>query len=157
MEKKRSIGVTIFGILLILGALFQMLGSKLDVYKFMFQPLPERIILIRYFISIILLILGVITGVGILRLKDIFRKIAIFIGFFTLYTYIVEGPLFAFKSMPKFVELQLAGLVSAGEIPESIIYPVIWGSIIISAIIDFGFAVCLIYFFTRPQVKEQVR
>lgn len=157
MEKKRSIGVTIFGILFILGSLFQMLGLKVADYKFMFQPLPEKIILIRYFISVAVLILGVITGIGLLRLKNIFRKMALFLGFFTLYTYILESPFFVFKNMPEYVEQQFISIASTGAIPESIIYAILWTSIIVSLVIDFGFAGGLIYFFTRPKVKEQFR
>lgn len=157
--KKRSKGVTIFGILLILSCLFQMLGlTKADTWKLLFQPLPEGIVYIRFLISVIVLILGVISGIGVLFLKDIFRKIALFLGFFALYAYLIEAPFFTFRNMPQFIKQ--AAMHAAATIPgvvESTYSLVLWTTMIISWIIDLGFAICLIYFFTRTKVKAQFK
>ena len=51
MEKKRSVGVTVFVILLIAGCFHNMSAyTDIDLMKFMLQPLPEKIIAINLFI-----------------------------------------------------------------------------------------------------------
>ena len=102
MEKKRSKGVTIFGILIIVGSLYQVLGLRFSDYRFLFQPLPEGVIMLRFSISAILLILGIITGIGLLGLKNIFRKIALFLGFYAIFTNLFEAPFFTFRHLPRY-------------------------------------------------------
>ncbi|MCX5705399.1 MAG: hypothetical protein NTZ92_05030 [Candidatus Omnitrophica bacterium] len=159
MEKKRSIGVTIFGILLILGALFQFsAGFVLNSYKVLFQPLPGIIIIIRFFVAMIMLAAVLVSGIGIFFLKNIFRRIILIAALYSLYTYLIEGPLFCFRNFPKFIDQQVIEYSSKmSDIPLSVLSTVLWSSTIIFWAIDFGFAIALIYFFTRPKVKEQFK
>ena len=162
---KRSKGVLIFGILLVLGCLYSLLASmgSYSDYEFLFQPLSENVIRIRFFISLAMLVAGIIAGVGILLLNDLLRKVAIFTAFYTIATYVIETPLFILKNLPKFFDIKILevkqGLVEAGtEIPQnfdSIMHNTMWVSTVIGFLVDFGFAVLLIYFFTRSTVKEQ--
>lgn len=158
MNKKRPKEVIIFATLIILGSLYQMFALKLDLFKTLLQPLPEKIILAHFFISATLLILGVISAIGILYLKNTFRKIVLFIAFYTLYTYLIESPLFILRNFHIFVEQSTIEFISRHpDIPASFVSLATWSFAIITWIIDFTFAICLIYYFTRPKVKEQFR
>jgi len=130
--KKRLKGTIILGILLILGSLYQLRGLSFQSYGWLFSPLPETIIKFRFYISVAMLFTGIIAGVGLFFLKDIFRKIAVFIGFFILYNYFIEGPLFIYKN--------LKGYINA--------------TVISHIAVEVCFSIILIYYFTRPKVKE---
>ncbi|MCX5700455.1 MAG: hypothetical protein NTZ63_02800 [Candidatus Omnitrophica bacterium] len=154
MEKKRSKGIIIFSILICSYALWDLnTYSDFRHYAFLFQPLPERIILVRYFFSIFLRIVLVITGIGILFLNEYFRRIILFISFFTVATIYWKHPVICFKNI-------VMNLVARGAFTSDVTLTpdtVIWILIVINYIIDISFALCLIYFFTRPQVKEQFK
>ena len=155
---KRSPGVIVLAILFILGALIQLTGVKFSDYRVFFQPLPEKIILAHYFLTKILLLLGVVSGIGILLLKNIFRKIAVFLSWYTIFTYLVEGPFFIFRNVPKYIDnLSLNMSSQTKSISLSFISSFIWNYTIITWIIDFSFAICIIYFFTRNSVKVRFR
>ncbi len=157
MAAKRSNGVTVFSILLIVGTFYNLMGmSNVENWNFLFQPLPEIIIQIHYFISVFIMALALISGVGILFLKDYFRKIIIFTTFFTFFSYLIEGPLLIYRNLPGFIEQQVALVaIEAPDISLNGASAVLWFFVILSYVIDFGFAICLVYFFTRPKVKEQ--
>lgn len=157
MATKRSTGITVFSVLLIVGALYSLMGmSNVEGWNFLFQPLPEIFIQIRYFITVFVIALALISGVGILFLKDYFRKIIIFTTFFTFFSYLIEGPLIIYRNLPGFVEQQAALLaIEAPDISLKGVSAVLWFFVIFSYVIDFCFAICLVYFFTRPKVKQQ--
>lgn len=156
--RKRSLGVIVLGILSILGAAIQLLSGKFGDYKVFFQPLPEKIILAHYFLIKILLVLGIISGIGILLLKNTFRKIAVFLSFCTIFNYLVEGPFFIFRNVPKYIDSLSLNIASQTKsVSLSFISSLLWNYTIIAWIIDFSFAILIIYFFTRPKVKEQFR
>lgn len=156
-KKKRSIGVMIFGILMILGALIQLPGN-LEMLKLLSNPLPEIIVVGRYYLIKLLLILGIAAGVGILCLKNIFRKIALFTSAFVIFDYLIELPFFALRNIPNFIEQQVKEIIAKSPmIPASALSSILWTTIVMSWIIDFGFSLCVIYFFTRPKVKEQFK
>lgn len=155
---KRSLGVSALAILLILGALIKFLGCKLGGYKILFQPLPEKIIIVHYFFIKISLILGIVSGIGILFLKNIFRKIAVFLSAYTIFNYLVEGPFFIFRNVPKTInDLALNISAQTKSVSLAVISGFLWNYIIIVWIMDFSFAILIIYFFTRSKVKEQFR
>lgn len=157
MEKKRPIGVTVFGILIILGALFQIIsGLDFARYKFLFQPLPEQLIRVRYFITMLILVLSLVSGVGVLFLENIFRRIILFTAFYSLYTYLLEAPFFCFRNYSNFIIQESMG--AASKIPDistSTYSATLWAATIFFWVVDFSFAICLIYYFTRPKVEDQ--
>ncbi len=155
MEKKRSRGVTILAVLLILGCLSQ-LSISYASYKWLFQPLPQRIILAHYYLMKIILILGITCAVGIFYLKDIFRKIAIYLSLFTLFSYLIEFPVFILRNVPAYIEEQIYNAFMQGYFTPPV-RVLIWGLFIAGWVIDICFALFWIYFFTRPRVKEQFK
>ena len=117
MEKKRSKGVTIFAILILVSILYNMLGFNQTHFRTLFQPLPEKIIAIRYFLSIAVLITAFISAIGLFFLKNTFRRIIIFTAFYTVYTYLVEAPFFVFRNVHGFIKQQ--ALETVTQIPEA--------------------------------------
>ena len=153
MEKKRSMGVEIAGFLIILISLYKiMLGLNFNLFSLLFQPLPDKIIMMHYFISLTILILLLISGVGILFSKNIFRKVVLFIASYTLLSYLIEGPLFYFRNISKLIEQTAIEITSkTPNIPASIFSSISWVIIILFVVIDFAFAIWLVYFFTRHE------
>lgn len=155
---RKPIAIIIFGILLILGALYQVQGLNLDAYRLFFQPLPEQLIISRYFISIAMLVLGFITGIGVMFRKNIFRKSAIFIGCFILYTYVIELPLLVFKNISQYVDQQVVAILSTTpNITEAQASWSLWSVIVVSFAVEIIFSICLIFVFTRPKIKGQFK
>ena len=120
-------------------------------YYIKFRPSPEKIIFIRYIFSIAVRVVLLVSSVGILLRKDIFRKIILFISFFTIATIYWKHPVICFKRVLMWKIAQ--GILPVDVLPK--IDMVAWISAIICAIVDIGFALCAIYYFTRPKVKKQ--
>ncbi|MGA2775646.1 MAG: hypothetical protein ABSE81_06265 [Candidatus Omnitrophota bacterium] len=157
MEKKRSVGIIVFGILMILGSLVQ-LPVGISSYSVLLKPLPESVIIVRDCIMKLLLILGAISGVGILWLKDIFRKIAVFLSVLVILDYIIQLPFFVLKNIPDFIHQQTIKTTAMNPtISQHFHSSLLWTSAILAWAIDIGFAICVIYFFTRPKVKDQFK
>lgn len=156
---KRLRGVAVFGTILIIVSVLQIIifiGRK-DDYMVFFQPLPERIILLRYALSLLFRITCLAAGIGILFLKETWRKILLFLGFFTIATIYWKHPISVFKKfIPHSREiLQAKGLDR--DVQELALSIVPWMQLIFNYAVEIVFWGCLIYYFTRPQVKEQFR
>jgi len=122
-----------------------------NTYYVKFRPSPEKLIFARYIFSIAFRIALLISGIGILFRKEIFRKAAIFIGCFTIATIYWKHPVICFKRV-------LIWKVYQGVLPFDIIPRInlfSWICASICYIFDIGVNLCLIYFLTRPKVKEQ--
>ena len=155
IKRKRSRGVTILGYLLIFSSLGAMITLvSFNHYKYLFHHLPEEVMLVRYFISWTLRIVGRISGIGILRLSDICRKIAIAIFCITIMGVCVKNSYACFSNLIRLLDqLPIAGALGGPGIFSSVIRP----AVITSRILDIIFSVCFIYFFTRPRVREQFK
>ena len=155
--RKGSTGIRVFSSLLIVWAMFNLMGmADVEGWNFINQPLPERVIQANYFISVFFATLALMSGVGILFLKESFRKIVLAAAFFTLFTYLIEGPLFIYANLPALVQQQAALVITqTPDLSLTGITAAIWFIMIFGYVIDFGFAVALIYFFTRSKVKKQ--
>jgi SAM-dependent methyltransferase len=153
LSNKRSLGVTIFGVIFIVSSLWAMV-TLLDFnhYAYFFKYLPEKIIWLRYFGSWVLRILILISGIGILCLSDNFRKLAICLFIFTIVTVYWKHPLAGFQNHTAYLDnlFKSHGLYSSFSSIANI-------SAICARIIDVLFAIIPIYYFTRKDVKEQFR
>lgn len=158
-NKKRSRTVAIFGWLMIIINAFVLLAvfdtkSFFDAYK----SFPKNFLIAMYAYSLISPIVGIIAGIGILKLKDVMRKIGIFINSLDILAGI---PLFfisakdlqrycytaALSSAPSGVSQVNANMIA--NISFYIVTILSWGFI--------GLSILLIYFFTRPKVKAQFK
>jgi len=157
--RKGSTGIRVFSSLLIVWAMFNLMGmADVEGWNFINQPLPESVIQANYFISVFFATLALMSGVGILFLQESFRKVVIASAFFTLFTYLVEGPLFIYANLPDLVQQQAALVITESpDLSLAGLKTAIWFIMIFGYVLDFGFAVALIYFFTKPQVKKQFK
>lgn len=160
MKSGRSRGVTIFGILLIVSSLYAMTALlDFEHYKYLFCPLPEGIILLRFFISWTLRISGLICGIGILFLENTARRLALFLFLFTILTVPWKHPYFGFQNHTAYLDrlFRDTGLSSleimGAKMPTFSSLSNI--SATLARILDSLFAAIFIYYFTRPKVKAQ--
>jgi hypothetical protein len=148
---KISKGIIIFSILIIIYSLHGLPTVNFNTYYTKFYPSSEKAILARYIFSIALRIVLVISGVGILFRRDIFRKIILGISFFTVVTVYWKHPVICFKRV-------LIWKINQGVLPIDVLPKIDMlsrVSAIICSSVDIGFALCLVYYFTRPKVKQQ--
>ena len=140
MEKKRSKGVTIFGIFFIFGSIAGLFTSGFNLF---ILDLDKTIVFYTFISSILLLILGI----NILRLKEWARKGTIYYHIATTLIGIYLSPLISNQSA---IRLKNLG-VTQKEIPD------ITTTSNFALIIPILLTLIVIYFFTRPKVKEQFK
>ncbi|MDD5195194.1 MAG: hypothetical protein PHQ96_05960 [Candidatus Omnitrophica bacterium] len=158
-KKNRSRGVTILGWLMILINILLLLGA-LDAKSFFnfYNFFQNNLVIALYSYSLISAILGAIAGIGVLKLKESMRKLALFIN----YLDVLEGIPFFFFSIKGLQQscykLALSGthrITSQGTINLVANITFYMTAIFIWLII--GLSILNIYFFTRPKVKEQFK
>ncbi len=149
----------IFGIVLIVSSLIQVADwltpRYYNYYKDIFQPLPQELIRLRYLISCVRRLSGLVVGIGVLCNKDIFRKLLIFISWFTLLTLYWKHPFFAVQNHARYVLKQMSGIAgSCGfvTLPSERFLTAV--SLAGLYAIDIVFSALVIYYFTRPSIKE---
>ena len=147
MEKKRSRGVTIFGVLAIILSLVHLLPL---VFYFLFLAGGICLIILplsALFLNIFLGFAWLVAGIGCLRLEDYWGRIPmLFISVFVLSKDILFG-IFTFRQnidsiMNIYQEISRQQVLAVG---------------IIYFLLEAAFLISLIVFFTRPKVKEQFR
>jgi hypothetical protein len=146
-------GIIICAILVVTYSFLGMPFDSFSSYYNKFRPSPQNLIFIRYLFSIALRLAVLISGIGILFRKHIFRKIIVFISFFTIATVYWKHPAICFKRVLLWRIAQ--GAVSADIIPRINILS--WICVAICSIIDISVCLCLIYYLTRPKVREQFK
>ena len=159
MDGERSTGITVFGwLLVVLGVLmfFSTLDirSQFEVYRSF--PRGATIGLIVY--GAISSIISVIAGRGVLKLKEVMRKVAVGINIVDLAIGIPVFPL----SLPglrryAYEVLNRDPAVSGLNIDINILATCAFYFAVIISLALFVFSVLVIYFFTRPEVKEQFK
>ena len=154
--KKRSKGVIIFAILIILNTFFNSRGLQLNNFRIFFEGLPEKLIFFRFCISIGICFLSILSSIGILLLRDFFRKTALFVAGFAIYVHLVEGTIFGIKAYSKVIE-QEAAINAADRLSEIFLIRLMWTYAIADTLIELAFLIALIYFFTRHKVKQQFK
>lgn len=157
IDRKRLPGVIVFAILLILSTLIWSIGHlNYDYYRATVRFLPEASARIRYFISIVNRFLVLASAMGILFLKDIFRKIGLLLCFLTVCIMPWKHPFFTLKDITEKVTQQiLSTMPPIDTLTRELVFKIsLWSSVAVVYIIDIGFAVAFIYYFTRPKVKN---
>jgi hypothetical protein len=159
MENKKPVGIKIFGILIILTSLIQIFDLlNFEFYKWLFYPLPEHIIRARYIFSIICRLVGLSAGIGILFHKDLFRKAALLLFSGVLCFAYWKHPYYSVSRTLRtaleasFKRYNISYAISPSQIKTLSII-----SMFLLYFIDICFAICLIYYFTRPKIKKWFR
>ena len=150
MFKKRPLGLIIFGIILIATSLDQLRHMPpYSFYKLVNHEWPENIIKIRFIGSYVFRLIGLASGIGVLCLSNIIRKL--FIGF--SYYCLITLPLrHTYSSMLFFTGPIYHHYGSSFSLPVFT-----WITVIIRWIIDGTFSLLAIYYFTRPKLIEHFR
>jgi len=157
-QSRRSKGVTIFGILLILSSLIHMhkLAVEAQWYANTYSYLPHHLMVARYYFSWLQRIIGLLVGIGLLAQKEIARKIGIAIGCFTILTIYWKHPYPAFKLHTQYLDQQFGYILAQSGI-RATFSSVALPAVIIHCIGDIIFWGIFIYFFTRSSVKNQFK
>ena len=159
MEKKRSRGVTIFAWLSIIVNIFTLLTSlNFNTYFEMYKSFDKSIVMGIILISLFSIIVGIVAGFGILKLKEMMRKIVVVINSFD----VLFGILLLLLSIDSFKQyaysLAVAQVGTKGNVlgidtlTNIGFYTMIFVSLFYIAI-----SLLFIFFFTRPKVKEQFK
>lgn len=150
---KISKEIIVLSVIIILYSIPGMPTSSFDSYASRLRHLPEQLIWVRFIFSIAIRLALLISGIGILFRRNIFRKVVLFISFFTIFTVYWKHPVIYFKKF--FISNLSQGALSV-ELLSRVNF-MSWICVIICYIVDISVALCLIYFFTRPKIKEQFK
>jgi hypothetical protein len=178
MKKKRSVGVAIFGwaFIIINTVAFVTYGHQSPLFRLLFISAKESswtIIALILIFYILYHLIHIIAGISILRLKAWGRKLVIILAIFGIVKIIAIAPI-SHKRIeesigPKLTERlekqyeifpEGSGVKQNFSKEEYIkngkrMYPILHAGI--NEIIPFIYMLLVIYFFTRPKVKEQFR
>jgi len=164
MKKKFALGITLFGLYFIVDSLFQIYIKLLTPnyyswYSAIFQAFPDKIILLRYPLSIAFRIFELALGIGILRREEIFRKFTLFFAWFTISIIYWKHP---FDAMYKHTQIVVKNMYPIVAGPCQLTSPaytnmIAWASLWCVYAIDIAISALAIYYFTRPYIKEEFK
>jgi hypothetical protein len=152
-------GIMIFGALLTVTSFLQMRNfivySRAGYDDLFLLSLPESVIFLRGFFFAVLRIAGLAAGLGLLVGKEIFRKTALCVAVARVFTFYWEHSYYAVKKYAEVATMHIAmknGFFKIAE-PATVDFLAKFSFFVLFAI-DVGFAAALIYYCTRPQVRQ---
>lgn len=137
MEKKRSVGVTLLAICFILVGVISIPGAYLSYWIMGLEDVETGYVTFRMTLAFLNIILSFCCGIGILILREWARKLTLFYVFFGFISYLTSMP------------AQIKILKSFGA--HSIMY------LLPFLILVLAIYVAILFFFTRPKVKDQFK
>lgn len=169
MEKKRSRGVTVFGVLIIIGSVFGLLGAR-DGWKF--NPPASN------YLYLVLLPLSIVVAVFLFNLKNWARVAIIVISLIVAVETLITTPYalarvneYGLKDAEKTIDAQIAAaemnkkpnapkltdeqIAQAKKMAMEAAKKIMQGMMAVVIAISIGFNCGAIYFFTHPKVREQ--
>lgn len=159
MDKKRSRGVTIFAWLLIILNAFALSNAfnfriSFELYKSFSKEAVIAVILYSMFSPV----LGIICGFGILELKEVMRKAMVAINSLDILVSILVFSL-SINDIREYAVSIVAGVTEKYPSPISIdaLVNIGFSSVICVYLFYILLSLLVIFFFTRPKVKEQFR
>jgi len=130
-------------------------STDLEYYK---TTLPDNysdfFVIARLSFSWFQRFLGLAGAVGILFLKDIFRKLMLIISYFTIAVVFWKHPYSAFLSASEFALKEYPHYFSSANVTAPLIAKV---SVILFIALEILFCSVVIFYLTRPKVKAQFR
>ncbi|MFH0827134.1 MAG: hypothetical protein V1923_04550 [Candidatus Omnitrophota bacterium] len=162
MAKKVPKGIVVFGVLLILGSLYETAAlfspGFFTYYKSLFPELSAFLLGARLSLSVIRRSCGLLLGWGLLKRKESLRKITILWGYFILATLYWRHPLPALQRHARFVLTTLTQ--STGNdvwMQGNMENAVTIGALILCFLGDIVFWAALICYFLGPSAKAWFR
>jgi hypothetical protein len=158
----QPLGVKIYGHLIMIMSMIHVLGllsfaMKWDFYVFTYQFYPEWLLPIRYAFSWFQRIVGMTIGIGLLYYKELFRKLALILFSFAILTLPWKHPYQGFYNAAHYLDIYCADYIQSLERsygPGLTFVSQIRVALIFYYIVDFVFASSLLYYLTRPKVKD---
>jgi hypothetical protein len=157
MEKKKSRWVAIFAWLLIgLNVITLLQSYNFQIYFDLYKSFDRCAVAAIIFYTVVSAIIGVVAGFGILKLKEIMRKAAVLINALDV---LFNVPLF-FISADKIRQYSYSIAVAMTEktpTPLSVdtLTNVGFYSALFTNLLYTVLSLLIIFFFTRPRVREQ--
>lgn len=155
-KRKRPIGLFIFGWLLILSSLVH-LHTYIFGYVWLckiFDYWPSWLVNTRYCFSIVQRIAGLVAGIGLLYGNKVSRQIAMVIAIFTILTLYWKHPYQAFLNHCQMLDQQFSGIFTSQHIWNMSFVRLCIPALITHCLLDILFCGSLLYYLTRPSVKE---
>jgi len=146
IKRKIPWPVAIMAVLLISASIHKLIGlSDYEYYQFMFQQVSPQLLPFRYIVSLSLRGLGIMIGFGLLFGRELARKMAIILSFLTIILLPWKHPYAVFQNVAE----RTAGYFEApaDPLPGFIFYTTL----------DLVFCLLMIFFLTRPKIKEFFR
>ena len=157
-SRKPSFGIIYFGFGLILSGLFRsFVLLDYDHFAYMFGFQSSKMLTFSYLIAWIDKFLLLASAIGVLYLKEKFRKLIILTWFLEICAVPWKYPFPGFKNT--FLQLVHYGFFNQKIIEaqfvtfDSFVYIIITTA----ALLDAVYGLALIYFFTRPKIKAQFK
>jgi hypothetical protein len=155
---KRSKGVTILAWVSIIFCSLALLGS-FDIQGMFkaYQSFSRGWIIALVIYGFLSSIIGIVAGIGILKLRDVMRKIKVGIN---VLDFIIGVPVYflSFESAKKYYyETAIAELGKHPELNPDVFQNLIGTSYMLIVVIALALTILNIYFFTHPKVKAQFR
>lgn len=159
MSHKKPKGVIVFGMLLVVSSILHIstLIFSRDWYWYNFNYLPPAVLITRYLFSWVQRILGVVSGLGILCLKNFYRRLALAIAWFTIFALPWKHPYRAFLNHAQLLDELLGFLFKKAGHSEISFTALAVPALITHYVLDIVFCASLIYYFTRPEVKKHFK
>ena len=152
MTNQRLLGLLFFGNFFVWVSLFQLCGFIFDYkhYQLQFSYLTPEILNLRYCFSILGRVLHIIVGIGLLKRKESFRKIAVWGALGMIATVTLRHPFLCIFNQTRIVWDQ-SGVEKTG-LPITFDF-IFWVTLAAIFFMDTLFYGTLIYYLTRPKVK----
>jgi hypothetical protein len=148
MFSKKPIGIFIFGGILILSSIYELYHiPAYSDYKMINKELPEKMIIIRFFVSYLLRVFGLASGVGVICLNNNCRKILLELCCFSIATICLRHTYkgFLHYTLPLYYQ---------NKVTDLSLQAFTWTAVIFSWAIEVSFCLSAIYYFTRPKVVK---
>jgi len=146
-----TFGIIFFGIFMVFMPLRELTGLfNYDGYRSLFGAFSEQAVRARYLFSVLFRILLITAGIGIILRKELFRRLLVLLSGFTIVTIFFKHPLSCFRGITDVMSAK-------GTLPEVFLKNpemFVWIMFLYNCLLDLGVSVWMIYFFTRPEVKE---
>jgi hypothetical protein len=163
IAKKLPAGLLLFSLYFIVFALFQ-IGIKLlrpgyyDWYSWFYQAMPGHLIFLRYVFSISFRVAQLIVGIGILFRKEIFRKLVLCWSWIAVAAVYWKHPFDPIYRTCEPVVRDMCRTPGFHGLDVPLITKIAaWGSLVCVYAFDIGFSALMIYYFTRPGIKDQFK
>jgi hypothetical protein len=156
-KRKKLVGLIVIGSCLIIGALIQLSAIvNYQQYKYYLDDLPPLALFIRYVISCGQRFLGIISGVGLIAHRRWAAKTAIFLSVLNILAVYWRYPYRSFEKQSMSWDRQWGVMLERLGCPGCHFSSYILPGVIATCILDVLFFSFILYYLTRPHVRERL-